>query len=678
MKKINMARSFNPSARSVRLFCGALFLAAFIILNPQTGRATGCAAPSFGMATTYSIPSSVYRIAVADYNRDGKLDVATANRNTNNISIILGNGMGGFGSPTSFNVGSGPTGIATGDFNRDGKADIVTANYASSSITIMLGDGEGAFTSTIHLAVGIASWSVLVADFDADDNPDFAVNNFNGSVRILMGDGTGGFALLPSTISAGGINLAAADFNDDGNLDLTTAAGESLSILNGHGDGTFTRGPIVTLGMAPSNFVVDDFNADGRLDIAASNLMGNPTKAVVLLNNGQGGFNGPTEHGLNTKVGSTQLFAADLNLDGKPDIASSIYLPGSNNGAVAILPAEGVGGFGPALQTDIARAPQSVVAADLNGDDRPDLLTGDLGPGTGEGTVTVMLNTCTEPPIPRNRIGDFDGDGRTDIAVYRPNGFWYEVRSLNSQFYARPGFGDPGDKLVPGDYDGDRKAEIAVYRPTTGEWFSVDTSTGLYRIRQWGLIGDLPVMGDYDGDGKTDLTVFRPSGGLWFIRHSSDNSIRALQWGATGDVPVSGDFDGDKKTDIAIFRPADGSWWILNSSDNSVTALLWGAGGDRIVPGDYDGDKKTDIAVYRPSEGAWYVLRSSDNTLMALIWGIPTDLPIPGDYDGDGKADVAVYRDGAWFVRYSSDQSAHASLFGTATDIPIPAAYYGN
>jgi len=179
-----------------------------------------------------------------------------------------------------------------------------------------------------------------------------------------------------------------------------------------------------------------------------------------------------------------------------------------------------------------------------------------------------------------------------------------------------------------GDFDGDGRAEIGIWRPTTGEWWLKSSAGGFasYGAYGWGSGGDIPVAGDYDGDRRTDIAVFRPSNGVWYILQSSTNftTQATYTWGGgDADVPVPGDYDGDHRTDIAVYR--SGVWYILNSSTNFTTYAVrgWGASTDVPVPGDYDGDGKTDLAVYRPSLGAWYILTSSSNftTYTAYIWG---------------------------------------------------------
>jgi FG-GAP-like repeat len=284
-------------------------------------------------------------------------------------------------------------------------------------------------------------------------------------------------------------------------------------------------------------------------------------------------------------------------------------------------------------------------------------------------------------PVQKKR-GDFDTDGKTDVAIWNSStGQWFILNSMSGFNRSEPSWGSTAanDIAVPRDYDGDNKVDVAVYRTPESNWYlllsSQNTVSRTVAVRSWGNPGDIPVPGDYDGDGKTDLATFRPGDGNWHILRSSDNTTEVRQWGNSSDRLVPADYDKDGKTDIAVFRPSTGHWYIINSGNSSVKVVQWGNSTDKQVPADYDGDGKDDIAIYRPSESRWYIINSSNGSVTIQIFGLATDVPTPGDFDGDGISDLAVYRpsDGNWFIRQSSTNTVRVQNLGGTT--PVPATY---
>jgi hypothetical protein len=297
----------------------------------------------------------------------------------------------------------------------------------------------------------------------------------------------------------------------------------------------------------------------------------------------------------------------------------------------------------------------------------------------------------SQSPIPKSRLYPspapfgLDGDLKTDLAVWRLDtlnntGSWLILNSsdgLNTTI----GLGVTNDQLVPGDYDGDGTTDMAIWRPSTGVWHIRNSSTGTITQIGWGVSGDLPVPGDYDGDGKTDTAVWRLSGasGTWLIRNIATGAQTTTVWGTTGDVPATGDYDGDLKSDLAIWRPATGDWHIVNSSTGTSSAVGWGTNGDKVVAGDYDGDGKTDVAVYRLSAGlgTWFIRNSLTGTITQIAWGATGDKAVPGDYDGDGRTDTAIWRPstGAWWIRNIATGTTSTPIWGVSGDVPAPSAY---
>ncbi|MCA1623514.1 MAG: VCBS repeat-containing protein [Acidobacteria bacterium] len=273
------------------------------------------------------------------------------------------------------------------------------------------------------------------------------------------------------------------------------------------------------------------------------------------------------------------------------------------------------------------------------------------------------------------------------ISVFRPsNGVWYRINSANNSFSAIQ-FGLSTDRIAPADYDGDRKTDIAVFRqtltnPYLAYFYILNSSNGALRVEQFGEAGDSPVPGDWDGDGKADIAVYTqllgipeapPPPGFFSYRPSSNPSGSKVTIGVNpGGISVPGDYDGDGKQDAGVFTYTGGIWLIRQSSNNTLRTVQFGLNSDKPVPADYDGDSKTDIAVFR--SGTWYILNSSNNRFTGVQFGFATDKPVPADYDGDGNADIAVYRDGTWFLLRSS-AGFTAVQFGFPTDVPVPTAY---
>ncbi|MBK8810218.1 MAG: VCBS repeat-containing protein [Acidobacteria bacterium] len=264
-----------------------------------------------------------------------------------------------------------------------------------------------------------------------------------------------------------------------------------------------------------------------------------------------------------------------------------------------------------------------------------------------------------------------------DLAVWRPSsGVWW-VLNGNQQTTSQQ-WGLPADKPVPGDYDGDGKTDFAIWR--NGDWWIMRSSDSSSYMISLGGSGDAPAQADFDGDGRTDPAVYHKDGanGVWKILLSTTNQVYEQQYGLSDDKPAPADYDGDGRADLAVRRESNNTFYSRNSSNSQTQSAVIGTAGDVPVPSDYDGDGRADYALFRPSDTKWYIRESSTGTVTQTQWGISGDKLVQNDYDGDGKTDLAVWREstGTWYIRQSATNgSLRQQQFGVLGDIPVPAFY---
>lgn len=271
--------------------------------------------------------------------------------------------------------------------------------------------------------------------------------------------------------------------------------------------------------------------------------------------------------------------------------------------------------------------------------------------GPGSSGVVFGWGQAGDTPIP----GDFDGDGKTDFSVFRPGTgtcpcavTWYIIHSSTGAWSVFQ-YAINGDLPAQADYDGDGRTDPAVFRPSNSTWYIQGSSAGYYH-QSFGSAGDKPAPADYDGDGRADLGVFRPSTNTFYSYGSAmpgmNPAATGLPSGSYDWETVSSDYDGDGKADYAAYDTLTANWHIRPSSgamsslgtpsstsSGGFGSFQWGAAADRAVPNDYDGDGKTDLAVWRNSNGHWHIRQSATaNSLRQVGWGQSGDIPVPAFY----------------------------------------------
>ncbi len=410
MTTLALAHSPNPS-----VFGKAVTLTATVSPAEATGTVTfydgaailGLRTLSGGKATlTTALLPSGSRSLRAYYGGDSTFAASASAAVAHTVAALPQNG---FHPAVSYNAGPFPYSIAVGDFNRDGKVDLAVAS--GRVVRVLLGNGDGTFQAAADYSMGNAL-SLAVGDFNGDGKADLAVANL-GDFSVLLGNGDGTFQpAVNYNARSDPQSVVVGDFNGDGIADLAGTA----SVLLGNGDGTFRPAINYNAGSTPQSVAVGDFNGDGKADLAVANALSN--NVSVLLGNGDGTFRPAVNY--NAASGPQSVAVGDFNGDGNADLAVVNAL--SNN--VSILLGTGDGFFLPAVHYNAGSGPQSVAVGDFNGDGKADLalanaLSNNVSVllGNGDGTFQAAVNYNAGSPPRFVAVGDFNGDGVSDLAV---------------------------------------------------------------------------------------------------------------------------------------------------------------------------------------------------------------------------------------------------------------------
>lgn len=352
----------------------------------------------FSGGGNYPAGTGPWGIVSGDFNGDGYPDIAVANHGTqgnpgglgNGVSVLIGRADGTFNSAVSYPGGLGPTYLAAGDFNRDGKLDLVTANNGEKTISVFPGNGDGTFRTAVNYTTPNNPNSITTADFNRDGLLDFAIAPLGSGIGLMLADGAGGFR-PPVAYAVASEIVSQGDFNNDNKLDLVTASGQArtVSVLLGNGDGTFQTAINSSAGptASPRSVAVGDFNRDGKADVAVAFLT-SPT-VNIMLGNGDGSLRLPsyTSPPINTPV---DLKAADFNGDGKMDLVSTGIFLGPN---ADVFLGRGDGTMQAPISFGLSPGAISVSVADYNSDTKPDLAI------VVNGQVSVVMLNAT-PGLP--------------------------------------------------------------------------------------------------------------------------------------------------------------------------------------------------------------------------------------------------------------------------------------
>ena len=706
MKKIQMA-SYATRPLCVAKACtqghrGETLRAAVLMALAAGAGAADAGTPQFDNQVPYTVGHTPRAVALVDLNRDGRLDLVSADFRDDRISILLGQSGGTFGAASAVLVGSTPApasrgsrpwNLATGDLNADGRPDVVTVNCNSLDVSVLLGDGNGGVLPKTDYPVATGAQDcpkgIAIGDLNRDGKADLAVAIEVGhSLKIMPGSGDGSFGEateipgIPDTARPSFVT--AADTNRDGILDLFVADPTSAAILEfrGQGNGTFAAPVSHSVGVDPVGIAVGDINRDGIPDMITANQgvdgPGNFGNLSVLLGTADGNFSAGATIEPSLKVRSVVL--ADVDADGILDVVTGNGV----SDAVSVLPGIGDGSFGTRVTMATGFNANGVAVADLNRDGLPEIATANQG-FIGQVTphdVSILKNLSVKPSagtVQRSATSatganpssvassDIDRDGILDLIVANRDSNDLSVLKGTRDaavFGAQTRVALPAGITAPtfvtvGDYNRDGKQDIAV-AGTGGMALMLGSGDGSFATRR--TFADKSVsavaLADVDGNGMPDIVMANPAEDTVTVyrRRASGNLFPAATY-AVGDEPVAlkvADLNRDGRLDIAVANRSGNTVSVLNQLRTRRFQLgaqspAVGTSPQALEIADFNGDGRLDIAVANHDSSNVSILlrarRAGFRAAVAYDAGAKVTALTSVDLNLDGVLDLAMTSD---------------------------------